>query len=54
MASSASELESVFAGLPTYLIIKHEVLEISVIFTAFGACLAAIAILLSLIWRPLP
>ena len=30
LASSASQLESVFAGLPTYLIIKHEVLEISV------------------------
>jgi Ca-activated chloride channel family protein len=54
LASSASQLESVFAGLPTYLIIKHEVLEISVIFTAFGALLAGIAVLLSLIWRPLP
>ncbi len=54
LASSASQLESVFARLPTYLIIKHEVLEISVIFTAFGALLAGIAILLSLIWRPLP
>ena len=54
LASSASELESVFASLPTYLIIKHEILEISVVFTAFGALLAGIAILLSLIWRPLP
>jgi Ca-activated chloride channel homolog len=54
LASSASQLESVFAGLPTYLIIKHQVLEISVIFTAFGALLVGIAILLSLIWRPLP
>ena len=54
LASNASELESVFAGLPTYLIIKHEILEISVVFTAFGALLAGIAILLSLIWRPLP
>jgi Ca-activated chloride channel family protein len=54
LASSASQLEGVFAGLPTYLIIKHEVLEISVLFTAFGALLAGIAILLSLIWRPLP
>jgi hypothetical protein len=40
--------------LPTYLIIKHEVLEISVLFVAFGALLAGIAILLSLVWRPLP
>ena len=54
LASTASELEKVFASLPTYLIIKHEVLEISVAFTAFGALLAGIAILLSLIWHPLP
>jgi Ca-activated chloride channel homolog len=54
LASSASELESVFAGLPTYLIIKHEILETSVLFVALGALLAGIAILLSLIWRPLP
>jgi len=54
LASSASELESVFASLPTYLIVKHDILEISVIFTALGALLAGIAFLLSLIWRPLP
>ncbi len=54
LASSASELESVFASLPTYLIIKHEVLELTFAFTAFGAVLAAAAILLSLIWHPLP
>ena len=54
LASSASELETVFAGLPTYLIMKHQVLEISVVFTAFGLLLAAIAILLSLLWHPLP
>jgi Ca-activated chloride channel family protein len=54
LATSASELESVFAGLPTYLILKHEVLEISVAFTAVGALLATLAILLSLIWHPLP
>ena len=54
LASSASQLESIFAGLPTYLIIKHEVLEISVVFAALGAFLAGIALLLSMIWRPLP
>jgi hypothetical protein len=54
LASSASQLESVFAGLPIYLIIKHEVLEISVIFTALGTLLTGIAVLLSLMWRPLP
>ena len=54
LASSANELEAVFADLPTYLIIKHEILEISVVFTAIGALLAAIAILLSMMWYPLP
>jgi Ca-activated chloride channel family protein len=54
LASSASELESVFASLPTYLIIKHEVLEITFAFTTLGALLVATAILLSLIWHPLP
>jgi Ca-activated chloride channel family protein len=51
---SADELQAVFQGLPTYLITKHETTEISVAFTAIGALLAAIAIVLSLIWHPLP
>jgi Ca-activated chloride channel homolog len=54
LASSASQLESVFAGLPTYLIVKHEILETSVLFVALGALLVGIALLLSLAWRPLP
>ena len=54
VASSASELEKVFNSLPTYLIVKHETLEISVAFAAFGALMAALAILLSMIWHPLP
>ncbi len=53
-ASSASELNNVFQNLPTYLITKHVVSEISVVFTLIGALLAAAAIVLSLIWRPLP
>jgi Ca-activated chloride channel family protein len=53
-ASSAGELQKVFEGLPTYLITKHEVMEISVIFTAVGALLAALAIGLALLWHPLP
>ena len=53
-ASSAGELLSVFQNLPTYLISKHEVMEISVIFAALGALLIAIAIALSLRWHPLP
>ncbi len=53
-AASADELQNVFKNLPTYLITKHETTEISVIFTAIGACLAALAILFSMLWHPLP
>ncbi|HEY3522788.1 MAG TPA: VWA domain-containing protein [Candidatus Limnocylindrales bacterium] len=53
-AESASELQDVFANLPTYLITKHEVTELSVVFVALGATLAAGAILLGQAWRPLP
>jgi Ca-activated chloride channel family protein len=53
-AESAGELQSVFQSLPTYLITRRETMEISVAFTALGALLAALAVLLSLIWHPLP
>jgi Ca-activated chloride channel family protein len=53
-AESAGELQNVFRNLPTYLITKHEIMEISVGFVAVGALLIAIAIVLSLIWHPLP
>jgi len=53
-AESAGELQSVFENLPTYLIMKHETTEISVVFAAIGALLAALAIGLALIWQPLP
>jgi Ca-activated chloride channel family protein len=53
-ASSAGELQKVFANLPTYLIAKHEISEISVAFAAVGALLAALAVGLSLAWHPLP
>ena len=53
-ASSAAELESVFAKLPTYLIAKHLTSEISAVFAAAGALLATLAIVLSLAWHPLP
>lgn len=52
-AESAGELQDVFKNLPKYLIMKHEVTEISVVFTAFGALLATTAIGLSLSWHPL-
>lgn len=53
-ASSADELQEVFQSLPTSLITRNEVMEISVAFTAAGALLAALATALSLIWHPLP
>ena len=53
-ASSADELHSVFQDLPSYLITKNETMEISIAFTAIGAILAAIAIILSILWHPYP
>ncbi|MCC7360287.1 MAG: VWA domain-containing protein [Anaerolineales bacterium] len=53
-ASSADELNTVFEQLPTYLITKHETTEVSVAFTAVGALLAGLAVLLALYWNPLP
>ena len=53
-ATSAGELQDVFQNLPIHLITRQETMEISVAFTALGALLAALAIGLSLIWRPLP
>ena len=52
-ASSASELLSVFEGLPTALITVTEITEISFIFAAGGALLAMLAIALALRWQPL-
>jgi Ca-activated chloride channel family protein len=53
-AESADELERVFAGLPTTLITKHEVVEVSAGFVGLGGILAALALLLGRAWRPLP
>jgi len=53
-ASSANELLNVFQNLPTYLIAKHEVMEISVVFAAAGALLVALALAVALRWNPLP
>ena len=53
-AASAGELEQVFQNLPTYLIAKHGTEEISVIFAAAGALLAALAVVLAQLWHPLP
>jgi Ca-activated chloride channel family protein len=53
-AESADELHTVFQNLPTNLITRHEIMEISVAFVALGALLVAAAILLAQAWRPLP
>ena len=53
-AESADELHSVFENLPTNLITKHELMEVSVIFVALATILVALAILLAQAWRPLP
>ncbi len=53
-AQSANELHTVFQSLPTNLITRHEVMEISVVFAALGLVLVALAILLGQAWRPLP
>jgi Ca-activated chloride channel family protein len=53
-AESADELHEVFRSLPTHLITKHETTEISVVFAALGALCAALALILSQLWRPLP
>jgi Ca-activated chloride channel homolog len=53
-AESADQLKQVFAQLPTNLITKHEVVEISVGFVGIGAALAGLAFLLGRAWRPLP
>ena len=53
-AESADELQQVLAGLPTTLITKHEVVEVSAGFVGLGGILAALALLLGRAWRPLP
>ena len=53
-AETADQLQTVFANLPTYLITKHEVTEVSFAFVALAAALATAAVFLGQAWRPLP
>jgi Ca-activated chloride channel homolog len=53
LASSASELQTVFQNLPTYLITKLQITEISFAFAAIGALFAFLAVVLSVLWHPL-
>ena len=50
----ASQLNEVFAQLPTDLILEHDVVELSFAFTAMAVVLIGLAILLGQAWRPLP
>lgn len=53
-AESSSELQEVFDGLSTQLFTVTETIEVSVIFAAIGAALVMLAILLSMLWHPIP
>ena len=53
-AESADELQHVLARLPTNLITKHQVVEVSAGVVGLGGVLAALAMLLGRAWRPLP
>jgi Ca-activated chloride channel family protein len=53
-AESAEQLNEVFAQLPTNLILQHDVVEVSVAFTALAAVLVGLAVFLGQAWRPLP
>ena len=53
-AESASELVAVFDALPTTLIARHDVVELTAAFVGLGALLVVLAIGLSQLWRPMP
>ena len=53
-AASADELQKVFTNLPTNLITKSEIVEVSVLFVALGAVLVALGVMLGQAWRPSP
>lgn len=53
-ATSADELQEVFKSLPTHLITRLESTEISAVFAVLGALLAALAVVLGILWNPLP
>jgi hypothetical protein len=53
-ASSTGELQEVFSSVPVQIMTVTETTEISVIFAALGAVFVMLAILLSMIWHPIP
>lgn len=52
-ATSAAELQTVFARLSRSMALTDRTIEISVFFAAFGVLIAIIALLLSFLWHPL-
>ena len=52
-ASSASQLESVFQNLPTYVVTTKQTTEITAFFTAIAAILGILAMIISFRWHPL-
>jgi Ca-activated chloride channel family protein len=53
-AEDAGQLYDVFVNLPTEVILQKDRLEISVIFSLFGAVFASVAVALSLMWHRFP
>lgn len=53
-AESADELLTAFQNLPVNLIVKTETTEVSFAFAALAALLAGLAIVLGMLWHPLP
>jgi Ca-activated chloride channel family protein len=51
-ATSAGELQAVFESLPVHAVTRSEFMETTVLFSAIGAMLAMLALLLSMIWNP--
>jgi Ca-activated chloride channel family protein len=53
-AESADQLQAVFESLPTQYILRHEAIEVTVVFAALGIALAGVALLLARAWQPWP
>lgn len=54
LAASSDELQDVFQNLPTQLMTVTETIEVSVMFVVIGALLVTLAIVLSIVWHPMP
>ena len=52
-ATSASELQTVFQSLGSYVAMTNQTIEVSVFFAAMGVLMAIAAFILSLIWHPI-